>query len=189
MRMAVQDDDAPGFIEEVRSCVSGIIRIYRPSEFFLVKTDNWFGPNWVRFEGKVLGAIGRWSGPRSKKIAVPPFVPHRIVWERRYLAPNYKQEPIRTIVHSKVPADRARVRFVHEVAPNATLVWYSGSTLSNKRGALMAYVLVEGAYWPWYIGLEQNPTWKIVKYGGVAAEEIAEIRSPKGPSVPLQLSK
>jgi hypothetical protein len=186
MRIVVQDDDASGFIEEVRSCVSGIIRIYRPLELFLIKTDTWFGPNWVRFRGKASGGIGVWSGPRSKQTTVPPFVPHRILWERRYVAPAYKQEPIRTIVHSNVPAVRARNRFVHEVAPHASLVWYSGSTLTNKRGAIMAYVLVEGAYWPWYVGLQQNPAWKIVKYAGVSAEDIAEITSPENPEFRVQ---
>jgi hypothetical protein len=184
--MVIQDDDAPDFIEEVRSCVSGVVRLYRPTELFLIKTDTWFGPNWVRFRGKALGAVGRWSGPRSKNLTVPPFVPHRIVWERRYTAPTYRQEPIRTIVHAKVPADKARYRFVHEVAPHASLLWYSGSTLTNKRGAIMAYVLFEGSYWPWYLGLEQNPTWKIVKFAGAAAEEIAEIRASRGPAIPLQ---
>jgi hypothetical protein len=186
MRVVVQDDDSAGFIEEVRACVSGMIRLYRPAELFLIKTNTWFGPNWLRFKGKVLGSIGAWSGERARNVPIPPFVPHRILWERRYAAPDYKPVPIRSIIHVSVPADRARVRFVHEVAPNSSLVWYSGASSSNRRGAIMAYVLVDGFYWPRYLGWEQQKGWKIVKTVGVTADEISEIRETRGFTVPLE---
>jgi hypothetical protein len=186
MRIVVQEDDDPGFIEEVRACVSGIVRSYRPAELFLIKTDNWFGDNWFRFKGKVLGLVGRWSTERALRITIPPFVPHRILWERRYAAPDYKQIAIRSIIHAKVPSARAIVRFMDGVAPNASICWYSGGSHKNKRGAIMAYLLVEGSYWPWYLGWELSNTWKMVKLVGASAEEIAEIRSRKGPAVPSQ---
>lgn len=186
MRIVVQDDDSAGFIGEVRACVSGIIRLHRPAELFLIKTNTWFGPNWLRFKGKVLGSLGVWSGERTRNVTIPPFVPHRILWERRYAAPEYEQVPIRSIIHVSVAADRARVRFVHEVAPNSSLVWYSGASNSNKRGAIMAYVRVDGSYWPWYLGWEQQKVWKIVKAVGVTADEISEIRESRGFTVPIQ---
>jgi hypothetical protein len=186
MRIVIQDDDAAGFVEEVRLCVSGIVRLYRPPELFLIKTNTWFGPNWLRFRGKVLGQLAVWSTDRARKLTVPPFVPHRVLWERRYTAPDYKQVPIRAIIHVKTPSDRAKTRYVSEVAPNSSLVWYSGSTRSNKRGAIMAYLLVEGSYWPWYLGWEQQKTWKIVKTVGVASNEIEQIRETRGFAVPLQ---
>jgi hypothetical protein len=186
MRIVIQDDDAGGFIEEVRVCVSGIVRLYRPAELFLIKTNTWFGPNWLRFKGKVLGQLAVWGTHRNPKLTVPPFVPHRILWERRYIAPDYKQVPIRAIVHVNTPSRRAMTRLVNKVAPNASFLWYSGSSCSNKRGAIMAYLLIEGSYWPWYLGWELQSAWKIVKVVGASSDEIAEIRESKGFAVPLQ---
>jgi hypothetical protein len=186
MRIVVQDDDETGFIHEVRACVSGIIRLNRPPELFLIKTNAWFGPKWLRFQGKVSGSFGVWAGERCKNVALPPFVPHRILWERRYLAPEYKQAPIRRIVHEQVSASRALKRNVRDITPNASLVWFSGSSRSNKRGAIMAYLLVEGSYWAWYLSWEQQNTWRVTESIGATADEIAEIRRWKGGTLPLR---
>jgi hypothetical protein len=178
VRIITQDDDAASFVDEVRLFVSGIIRLCHPAEFFLIKTDNWIGPNWLRFEGKALGLIGSWSGERSKHLTVPPFVPHGVLWERRYKAPDYKQVPIRRIVHVKTTSDSGRTRFMHEVAPGASVVWYSGKSSANKRAAIMAYVLSGDSYWPWYTGwASAKDLWRIVKLAGATTEEIAAVRS------------
>jgi hypothetical protein len=186
MRLVVQDDDEVGFVREVAAFVSGITRLHRPAEFFLVKTNTWFGPNWLRFRGKVLGLLGVWAGEKSRSLSLPPFVPHRILWERRYVAPAYKQAPIRKVLHLKMPADQARTRYVHDVAPGASLLWYSGASKLNKRGAIMAYVCVGDSYWTWYVGLALNSEWKVVKVAGATDDEIAEIRRPGGLSIPIQ---
>lgn len=59
---------------------SGAVRAI-PAELFLIKTNTWFGPNWLRFKGKVLGSLVVWSGERTRNVTIPPFVPHRILWE------------------------------------------------------------------------------------------------------------
>jgi hypothetical protein len=174
MQIVTQDDDAPGFVSEVRSCVLGIVRCYRPAEFFLIKTDNWFGANWLGFSGKAAGQIGVWK----KKLTVPPFVPHRILWEQRYLAPHYKRAPIRNLVHIHTSGERAQKRYASGVAPNASLFWYSGGSRSTGRGAMLAYLLVEHSYWAWYASWAFRDAWKIVKTCGATTEEIAEIRIP-----------
>jgi len=184
MRIIVQDDDEAGFIAEVRACVFGIIRRYHAPELYLIKTDTWFGPNWVRFRGKAVGQLGIWSNEKTKNMTVPPFVPHRILWERRYVAPDYKQIAIQTIVHTKTPSVKARVRYLHDVAPGASLLWYTGASRKNKRAAIMAYLLVNGSYWPWYLGWEFRSTWKIVKTAGASLEEIAEIQKASEDSKP-----
>lgn len=177
MRIITQDDDAASFIEEVRSIVSGIIRLCRPQEIFLIKTDNWFGPNWLRFEGKVLGAIGSWSGEKCNKLTIPPFVPHRILCERRYTAPDYNQIPIRRIIHVKTPSDKGRTRFMHEIAPGASVIWYSGKSVKNDRAAIMAYVLLGDSYWPWYSSWAQKKdSWQIVKLVGATPGEFTSLK-------------
>jgi hypothetical protein len=184
MQIVTQDDDAEGFVAEVRACVFGIIRLYHPTELFLIKTNTWFGPNWLRFSGKTLGLLGVWSGEKTKNLAVPPFVPYRVLWERRYAAPEYRQIPIRKIVHVGTPSDKARTRYVRDVAPSASLVWYSGASQKNGRGAIMAYLLLNGSYWPWYLGWKLEGDWKIVKSVGATIDEIAAIRKPEQSSIP-----
>jgi hypothetical protein len=174
MQIVTQDDDSPDFVSEVRVCAAGIVRCYHPAEFFLIKTNNWFGANWLGFSGKSLGLVGAWN----KKLTVPPFVPHRILWERRYLAPHYKQVPIRDSVHVRTSGEGAQKRYVSEVAPNASLLWYSGASRSSGRAAMMAYLLVGHSYWAWYAGWAFRETWKIVKTCGATPVEIAEIRKP-----------
>jgi hypothetical protein len=183
IRIITQDDDAADFLAEVRLFVSGIIRVCHPAEIYLIKTDRWFGSQWLRFTGKVIGAVGRWSGPKSNHITVPPFVTHRILSERRYVAPDYKQIPIRRIVHVDTPADKARTRWLHEVAPGASLIWYSAASGSNKRGAIMAYILSNESYWTWYTGWVSGQPWKMAEIIGLTADEITEFKKRAQPSV------
>ena len=179
MQIVTQEDDAEGFVAEVRACVSGIIRLYRPGELFLVKTNTWFGPNWLGFSGKAEGALGVWK----KKLTLPPFVPHRVLSERRYAAPDYKQEPIRNLLHFKMPGANAQKRYVSEVAPAASLLWYSGSTRSRDRGSIMAYLWVESSYWAWYTGWAfRNSSWKIAQSSGATIAEIDELGKTTGSS-------
>lgn len=168
----MQDDDEAGFVDQIRAHVFGILHLYRPAELFLIKTNNWFGPNWLHFSGKVLGQLGVW---RTERPTVPPFVPHRIVWERRYAGPEYKQIPIRDMVHVETPSNRAVRRFMQDVAPSASMVWYSGASKRTGRGAMMAYLFVEGSYWTWYVGWQFEKAWKIVKSVGVTIDELAQV--------------
>jgi hypothetical protein len=177
MKIIVQDDDAAGFVDQVRTLVSNVVRRYQPRELFLIKTNTWFGPNWLRFAGKAAGAIGIWYGPKADNISVPPFVPHRILWERRYTAPNYRQIPIRRIVHLETSAANAKTRRVRDVAGNGSLIWYSGASLKNKRGSIMAYLLVNDSYWTWYTGWQFQESWLITKLCGASIEEIEELRN------------
>ncbi len=37
-------------------------------------------------------------------------------------------------------------------ATGAALVWFTGSTATNGRGAVMSYLPVQDSYWVWYAG-------------------------------------
>jgi hypothetical protein len=91
MRFVQQEDDDAEFLEQVRLCIDWVTQVHRPPELFLIKIDNWFGPNWLRFSGKCLGAIAIWKD----RLTIPPFVPHRVLWERRFVGPTITRKASR----------------------------------------------------------------------------------------------
>lgn len=74
MQIIPEQDDAHDFVALVEQSVNGILRQNAPLSLVLIKVDNWFGPMWLGFSGKILGAIGVWQ----PKLTIPPFVPNRI---------------------------------------------------------------------------------------------------------------
>jgi hypothetical protein len=172
--IAPQLDDSAEFFEQVRTCLKWITEIHQPLELFLIKIDNWYGPNWLGFSGKMIGALGVWQS----KLTMPPFVPHRVLWERRFVSPNYQQKAIRNMVHIEMPSQRALRRLVGDIAPNASLVWFSGGSLRNGRAALMAYLFSNESYWIWYTGWAEHSGWKIVKAIGITPEKFKSFASP-----------
>src|SRR5687767_4502381 len=50
-----------------------------PSDLRVVHIDNWFGPRWRHFAGKVLGALGTRS---CERLVVPPFAQGRVLSEQ-----------------------------------------------------------------------------------------------------------
>lgn len=107
MKVAPQLDDAPDFIGYIERVVNGIVRRHCPDTIALVKIDNWFGSNWLGFSGKALGALGVWNKPRNMpadNIRIPPFVPARVVSQRRFVGPNYEEVPKGKPIHIRVPS-------------------------------------------------------------------------------------
>jgi hypothetical protein len=132
-----------------------------------MKIDSWFGSRWLGFSGKALGLVSIRNKPYkppyrlADKIRIPPFVPARVLSQRRFSAPDYREVDPREPLHLQIPSTHALRRKAAEVAPGELLTWYSGSTAENGRGSLMAYVPVEGSYWAWYVGFERDNHWRI----------------------------
>ena len=169
--LAPQDDDNAEFVDLVKSCLRWAASENRPPELYIIKIDNWFDARWCEFSGKAIGAFGTWM----TKLTLPPFVPHRVIWERKFVAPDYIQSPIRKCIHVKVSGGDAQLRRVSEIAPNASFVWFSGQTKSNGRGALMAYLLHDGSHWPWYTAWTLRDGWRASLLRGVSTEELGSI--------------
>jgi hypothetical protein len=82
-----QDGDASEFVEIVQSLAMGLVREQQPKRLYVIRIDNWFGPRWLQFAGKVvkslespaicspshsLGAIVRGSFVRGGQAGVSP---------------------------------------------------------------------------------------------------------------------
>jgi len=150
MTIVPQADDAPEFVQIVSAIVEGVTRRHAPPWLVLVKIDNWFGPKWLGFKGKVLGALGTWSIPYSgiaDHVTLPAFVPNRVVSQRGFAGPSYNEIETNAI-HKHIPSDLAAMRRMSNELSGVAMIWYSGNSLKAERGAVMSYIPVGNSYWP-----------------------------------------
>jgi hypothetical protein len=136
MTITPDEDDALEFTAEVQSLMDGLLRTHAPSSLSVVKIDNWFGPRWLNFSGKALGALGIWK----TRLTIPPFVPNRVVWQRTFLGPSYDDLVDAKPIHIKTKSMKALKRYVAEVAPGVAIVWYSGNSAKSGQGSMMVHV-------------------------------------------------
>jgi hypothetical protein len=178
MRIGADVDDAPEFIESVERICLGVLDRYAPAELALIKIDNWFGSKWLGFSGKALGLVGVWNKPYNRSpsdIRIPPFVPNRVVLQRRFSGPSYDEVPGGEPIHKKVHGSDALLRKAAIHAPQTALVWYSGKSITSARGALMAYVPSHDSYWAWYAGWEKSQDWKLQESWDIKPDQIAQL--------------
>jgi hypothetical protein len=141
MRITPDIDEAPDFIRQVEQVANGVIPRHAPETLVLIKIDNFFGSNWLGFSGKALGAIEVWHNPSyhpANIVRIPPFVPNRVVSQRRFSSPNYEEIDCGKPIHKRMPSRVALNRTVAGAAPKSALIWYSGESKVNGRGAVMA---------------------------------------------------
>ena len=178
LRIAAAPDDATDFVSIVERVILGIVARHSPKTLVVIKIDNWFGSNWLGFSGKALGLLGVWSKPYDRPadgIRIPPFVPNRVVSQRRFSGPNSAEIDSGKPIHARVVSTVALLRKAAAVAPNTALFWYSGNSLTAGRGAVMAYTPVENSYWPWYAGWQQDGAWRLVETWDMKRQDLARL--------------
>jgi len=178
MKITPEFDDAADFVTKVQQAVNGIIRRHAPETIFLMKIDNFFGSKWLGFSGKFMGALGFWIKPYNKPaddIRIPPFVPNRVVSQRRFAAPSYHEIDCGEPIHKRIPSRLALRRKAAAVEPRAALLWYSGDSKATGRGSVMAYVSVGDSYWPWYAALEAGETWRVIETWDIKREDLSSL--------------
>jgi hypothetical protein len=168
MNIIPSDDDAPEFVANVNAVLNGILKSATFRELTLIKIDGWFGSKWLSFSGKVIGAIGVWED----SLTIPPFVPNRVVKQLTFLAPGFEENSSREPIHKKIESVFALQRRVSRVVGDAALAWYSGDSLRNGRGSLMAYLPSNGEYWPWYASWKRNESWRIAETKHITVQEL-----------------
>jgi hypothetical protein len=177
MKITSEIDDAADFIRNVERVVNGVLGSQCPEMVALIKINNWFGLNWLGFSGKTLGAVGVWHRPAysANRIRIPPFVPSRVVSQRRFAGPAYVEVPSGKPIHLRVPSSVALLRKAATAEPRTALVWYSGNSRITGRGAVMAYLPIGNSYWAWYAALETGDSWHITKTCGIKPEDLSKL--------------
>src|SRR6516164_2516501 len=81
--------DSAEFMKKVQALVIGVARDYEPARLYVIRIDNWFGPKWMHFAGKISVGKHFYAGIHKATLHVPPFVPHRVVAERIFAGSDY----------------------------------------------------------------------------------------------------
>jgi hypothetical protein len=166
-------DDEPEFIRQVELAVNGVLRRSSPAALALIKIDNWFGSRWLGFSGKIIGAAGLTIRPEYRdhnRLRIPPFVPERVVSQRRFAGPAFDEIDGGKPVHLSVPSRLALRRKAAKEEPETALVWYSGNSKANGRGSLLVYLPDCNSYWAWFVELERGEPWRITEARGISPD-------------------
>lgn len=159
--------DDPRYLDWVEAVVLGVEEAIRTEQAFVVKIDNWFGKRWLGFSGKTLGALG----VRKMKLTLPPFIPSRVVLQRRFWDDGTHPGRHRRL-HRRQPSGENLQRYTEVVLPGAHAFWYSGRSASNDRASFMAYVSTPDGHWPWYVSLQRKKNWQVVDCAGIPLSEL-----------------
>jgi hypothetical protein len=167
MNILPETNDAEAFIAQVDALANGIVGKHTPESLILVKVNSWFGSRWLHFSGKTLGTVGIW---RENRLSVPPFVPSRILSQRRFAASNYLELPAGPPLHRKVSGGDAILRQIAAIEPNAAVLWYSGNSKITGHGCAMAYIPASGSYSCWYVSWAKRDAWHIEETVGITPQ-------------------
>jgi len=157
LHLEMDESDDVQFIHLIRPIITGVLEQFARSEAYVVKIDQWFGPRWLYFSHKALGALRVTSGD----LRIPPFVPARVVSEAYYERSDdglvRATAPLQ--LHINQSSSQNAPRRLRELCPRAALLWWTGETLRSGRGTLMAYLPGETAHFAWYAEFKRTDRW------------------------------
>ena len=173
------EKDAPRFLAIVKSAAAGIAAASRPRRLYLIHIDNWFDHKWLDFAGQAVDGLGIWR--HGEQLTIPPFVRNRVLDQRCWGFDRARQvfeAEEAPAIHVRTGGCRKPMQRVTHVVPGAALVWYTGNTATNRRGAIMAYVPDADGYLTWYVGLEGRNAWHVANAKGISWDGFAELLVP-----------
>jgi hypothetical protein len=159
------DNDDPRFMRCATELIGGMVAGMGIPRYQTFRIDNWFGPNWLGFCGKMLGAFGV---AKSRNIVIPPFVQNRLTAQSLFVRQpdgGYTYEGDGPKVHHIGKSESNFKNYAHEAAPDTTLVWISGNSRLNQRGSIMAYKPGPENYMMFYVEYQnKNDEWTISQH-------------------------
>jgi len=192
--------DSAEFMNKVQAFVVGIAGDYEPAHLYLIRIDNWFGPKWMRFAGKISVGKHFYAGIHKVTLHVPPFVPHRVVAQRVFAGPDYDETIARPPLHIECASMLALTRRIADIDKEAAFVWFSGQSEVQKRGSIMVYLPIAstpttslrrelrqtGAF---YVGLSEHElSWEPAMLRGVSRCVVEHFEECGRASIGSQLS-
>ena len=165
--------DAPAFAARVAAVINGAVASGGWSSVYVIMLDNWFGDKWLHFSHKIGGSPGFHNyGPM---VPVPPFKPSRVKSQIRWVIDDASGEFV-PVSSAPVNVDQFGgdngYRRVGELFPDSALFWYSGGSLRNGRGSLMAYVPGYDRYTCWYAESTPARSWRETRTIGITSGEL-----------------
>ena len=136
---------------ELRELLFGAIAIYAPLHVHVVWIRDWFGPRWLNFVGKVVGAAGYVKGG-----GIPSFNPQRVdraYWfERKSVESPWipsARGPLNVPITSE---SNTRRSFLAEAGNQAVAAWIGGDGKTSH--SVMLYCTRAESSTSWYVGLD-----------------------------------
>ena len=184
---SILQGDSSEFMRKVQTIVIGVARDYEPARLYVIRIDNWFGPKWMRFTGKLSVGKHFYAGIHKVTLHVPPFVPHRVVAERVFAGPNYDETVARPPLHIECASMLALTRRIADVDKDAAFLWFSGQSEVQRRGSVMVYLPIAstpttshrrerrrtGAF---YVGLSEHEMgWNPAMLRGISRSEVEHL--------------
>ena len=169
--ITLTDNDDPRFIDLARRLLDAAITSDQPAEVYVIRIDQWFDAKWLKFSGKVLGALG----VHCKQVTVPPFHPHRVVSESHFSVASDSgafESTSAPLLHIAQPSAQNLTRSIVRVSPSAIFFWYSASTLDLDRGSTMLYRTNHDKVFSWYASFHRSPTWRLDRHRGISPTEV-----------------
>ncbi len=197
---STQQGDSAEFMRKVQALVVGVAHDYQPARLYVVRIDNWFGPKWMHFAGKISVGKHFYAGIHKVTLHVPPFVPHRVVRERVFAGLQYDESIARPPLHIECASMLALTRRIADVDKEAAFVWFSGQSEVQKRGSIMVYLPFAstpttnhrrerrrtGAF---YAGLSEHDLgWEPAMLRGISLGEVAHLEERGRTSIERPLS-
>ena len=159
------DNDDPEFTLNACELVRGIVGGFQLPRYQIFRIDNWFGPKWLGFCGKLVGAVG---ASNFKNVVIPPFVQNRLTAQslfERDMNGNYSHLGDGPKIHTIGPSAANFKNYARDAAPNTTLFWISGNSIANERGSIMSYKPGTDAYWMFYVEYaKKNGIWVLSQH-------------------------
>lgn len=152
----VFDSDDPGFMLCATELVCGIVGGMALPRYQTFRIDNWFGPKWLGFCGKLVGAVGV---ANSRNVVIPPFVQNRLTAQSLFVRNDdgrYSFHGDGPQIHNIGSSKSNFKNYARDIAPDTILFWISGNSKSNRRGSLMSYKPGPDNYWMFYVEYQKN---------------------------------
>ncbi|HZB87754.1 MAG TPA: hypothetical protein VE291_03760 [Terracidiphilus sp.] len=188
--------DDNDFVVLIRKILHAVITVQDPNDVWIIQIDNWFDHKWLNFSGN--GAVANWmfagvptthalfdrldsvkKAFHQSKATFPPFSPGRLLGQWSYLksGEDYTEFPIPTLPHKtkKIQSRTNLQRRIKDFSAASCFFWFSGNTLKNGRGSLMAYVVEDGKIGSWYAGFSRDPDWTITQTKGISREDLLRL--------------
>lgn len=166
LRIAPAADDDPGYLACIENAASALVKRAAPEEIFLVRMDNWFGPDYLNYGVTPENPDG---------FRIPPFRKSHIVSElyfQKSETGKYDTAKARFVLHPAVP-EKTGPRLVCDYAESTLFIWFASKSKIARRGSLMIYQVEEGQVTAWFALFSKNGAWRVANTQGAAPETVA----------------
>jgi hypothetical protein len=172
------ENDDPAFMNCAVEMVHGVVGGMGLPRYQVFRIDNWFGPKWLGFCGKLVGVLGV---SNFRNVVIPPFVQNRLTAQSLFERDDhgsYSYEGNGPQIHNRGTSKANFTNFARVAAPDTTLFWISGNSMANRRGSIMSYKPGPGNYWMFYIEFQaKDGEWSVAQQKQMPPEIAEMIRA------------